>query len=444
MIPDKSEKGLIKCFFGYSVPCIVGMFFTSFITIVDGIFIGNRLGGRGLAAVNLTLPVLYLLLGITIMIGIGGVTLATQSLGAGDRARAGRRFTLTLVLCVAVILPVVLLLRVFLDDIVFLLGSGEMLKEYVSDYLGTISFFYPFMMMNIIFSMFVRGEGKPKTSLFFGAAGNIINIVLDYLFIYRLDYGIKGAALASGIAVLLPFLIGCVYFVTGRSAYRPVKPGFDEGDIKSIFFNGSSEFIGQISICITTCLFNYVILRRIGVDGVAAFTIIGYVSFIEYMIITGIAQGINTLVSYSFGARDRGTIERLLSIAVKTTAAIGAVAFIISLAASERIAGLFSGTSSGIVEIAGIGMKIYAFAFLLNGYNMIASSYFTSLGDARTSAVISALRSLLLISVFILVLPHLLGDTGIWLAVPLTEMITFAVSLLCISRSGSKLQFTDI
>jgi Na+-driven multidrug efflux pump len=149
-------------------------------------------------------------------------------------------------------------------------------------------------------------------------------------------------------------------------------------------------------------------------------------------------------VSYSFGARDRCTIERLLSIAVKTTAAVGAVAFIISLAASERIAGLFSGASSGIVEIAGIGMKIYAFAFLFNGYNMIASSYFTSLGDARTSAVISALRSLLLISVFILVLPRLLGDTGIWLSVPLTETITFAVSLLCIFRSGPKLQFTDV
>lgn len=443
MIPDKSVKGLVKCFFVYSVPCIIGMFLTSFITIVDGIFIGNKLGGKGLAAVNLTLPVLYLLLGLTIMIGVGGVTLATQSLGAVDTARARKRFTLTLVLCVSVVLPVVLLLRVFLGDIVTILGAGDMLKSYVSDYLGTISFFYPFMMMNIIFSMFVRGEGKPQTSLFFGIAGNIVNIILDYLFIFRFDYGIRGAALASGIAVLLPFLLGCAYFVSGRSAYRFVKPDFDGRDVKSIFYNGSSEFIGQISICITTYLFNYVILRRIGIDGVAAFTIIGYVSFIEYMVITGIAQGVNTLVSYSFGARDRATIERLFSIAVKTTVAVGAAAFIISLAASKGIAGLFSGTSRGIVEIAGIGMKIYSFAFLLNGYNMAASSYFTSLGDAKTSAVISSLRSLLLISVFILVLPPMFGDTGIWLAVPLTEAVTFAVSLLCITRSGSKLQFTD-
>lgn len=443
MIRDKSFKGLVKCFFGYSVPCIVGMFLSSFITIVDGIFIGNKLGGTGLAAVNLTLPVMYLLLGITIMLGVGGVTLATQSFGAGDMPRARRRFTLTLALCIAVILPIVLLLRVFLHDIVNMLGSVDVLKEYVCEYLGTLSFFYPFMMMNIIFSMFIRGEGKPQASLFFGIAGNIINIALDYLFIYRLDYGIRGAALASGIAVLLPFLLGCAYFVSGRSVYHPVKPDFDRGDIKSIIFNGSSEFIGQISICITTYLFNFVILRRIGVDGVAAFTIVGYVSFLEYMIITGIAQGINTLVSYSFGAKDRGTIEGLLSIAVKTAAATGAVAFAISLAASAEIAGLFSGHSREITEIAGTGMKIYAFAFLLNGYNMIASSYFTSLGDARTSLIISALRSLLLITVFILVLPLLLGDTGIWLSVPLTEAATFAVSLLCISRSGSKLQFTE-
>lgn len=444
MIQDKSKKGLTKTFFSYSVPCIIGMFLTSFITIVDGIFIGNKLGGQGLAAVNLTLPLLYLLLGITIMIGVGGMTLATHSLGAKDLIRAKQRFTMTLVLNAAVILVFVVLLRVFLNNVVEILNAKGELQSYVKDYIGTMSFFYIFMMMNIVFSMFVRGEGKPQLSLFFGIAGNIINIILDYLFITKLNYGMKGAALASGLAVLIPFLLGLMYFLSGKSAYRPVKFSFNRMDLKGIVFNGSSEFIGQISICITTYLFNYVILKRIGVDGVAAFTIVGYVSFLQYMILTGIGMGVNTLVSYSFGARDREAIKILLSIALKSVLTVGTVAFVVSMLASEGVARLFSGDRSGIVEIARVGMRIYAFSFLINGYNLIAASYFTSLGDAKTSALISMLRSLLLISVFILVLPLLIGDTGIWLTVPLAEMITFALSFASIAKSRAKLQFSEI
>lgn len=443
MIQDKSKKGLVKTFFNYSIPCIIGMFLTSFITVVDGMFIGNKLGGHGLAAVNLTLPVLYLLLGITIMIGLGGMTLATHNLGAKDMVRARQRFTFTIVLNAAVILAIVLLLRLFLDNVVHILNAKGELQGYVKDYLGTMSFFYLFMMMNIVFSMFIRGEGKPQLSLFFGIAGNIINILLDYLFIIKLGCGIKGAAFASGIAVLVPFLLGCIYFLRGRSAYRVVKFSFDREDFRTILFNGSSEFISQVSVCITTYLFNFVILRRIGVDGIAAFTIVGYIFFIQYMILTGIAQGVNTLVSYCFGARDRETIMRLLSIGLKAVLTVGVVAFIMSMVATEGIVRLFVENRSGIVEIAKGGMRIYAFAFLLNGYNFIATAYFTSLGDAKTSAAIAILRSLVLVNVFILVLPPILGDIGIWLTVPLTESITLILSYVSISKSKVQLRFAE-
>ncbi len=434
MIQDKSKKGLSKAFFNYSIPCIIGMFLTSSITVVDGIFIGNKLGGHGLAAVNLTLPVLYLLLGISIMTGVGGVTIATHSFGAKDLAQARQRFTLTLVLNAALMIIAVLLLRLFIDDIIVLLKAEADMYSYVKDYLGTISLFYLFMMMNIVFSMFIRGEGKPGLSMFFGLAGNIINIVLDYLFIIKLDYGMKGAAYASGIAVVVPFLIGSIYFLSGKSVYKPVRLNLNKLDVKSIIFNGFSEFIGQVSISITTYLFNYVILSRIGIDGVAAFTIAGYVAFLQNMILTGIAQGVNTLVSYSYGARDTDTIKGILSIALKASFVIGIATFLVLLFAGEGIASIFTGGNSGIVEIAKGGMRIYAVLFLFNGYNFVASSYFTSLGDAKTSAVISLLRSLAIISIFILVLPMIIGDAGIWLASPLTEAVTFALSVFYITR----------
>lgn len=443
MLNDKSRKGLLKSFFSYTIPCMIGMFLTSFITIVDGLFIGNKLGSNGLAAVNLTLPVLYLFLGVSIMVGVGGLTLSTHSMGAKDIHRARKRFTLTLVINAAVILLLVILLCIFLGNVVDLLDTKGDLHGYVKDYLGTISYFYIFMMMNLVFSMFIRGEGRPQFSLLFGIAGNLINILLDYIFINHLNWGMKGAALASGIAVLIPFLMGCIYFLSGKSAYRFVPFKFDRADVKSILYNGSSEFIGQISIAITTYLFNRVIMKRIGIDGVAAFTIIGYISFLQSMFLTGVAQGINTLVSYSFGSKDGHTIKRLMAIGIKAAAGIGLIAFIVSVAASEGIVRLFGTDQTSIVEIAGVGMRIFAVSFLLNGYNIIASSYFTSLGDARTSAIISILRSLVLISVFIFVLPLIWGDTGIWLTVPLTELLTFVFSFISVSKSDSQLSFSE-
>ncbi|HYE82300.1 MAG TPA: MATE family efflux transporter [Clostridia bacterium] len=443
MLEKIDKTNLLRTFLKYSIPCIIGMFLTSFITVVDGIIIGWKVGEMGLAAVNLTLPVLYMLLGITIMVGVGGLTLAVQSLGEKDRQRADRRFTFTVIFNAAVNILAAVILIVFRDSIIGFLNAKGGLYPYVRDYLGTMGYFYTFMMMNITFSMFIRGEGKPQLSLLFGILANILNIILDYIFIIRLDYGMRGAALASGLSVIVAFALGFLYFARGKSVYRYCRISFDMNDFKNIVFNGSSEFIGQISISITTFLFNLVIIRSIGVNGVAAFTIVGYISLIQYMVLTGIAQGIHPLISYSYGAKDRDTIFLLLSIGIKAVLLTGAAAFILSFGATEGIIRIFAHGNADLMNIANYGIKIYSITFLINGFNVIASAYFTSLGDAATSALISVLRSLILISIFILILPVMLGETGIWLAAPLTEAITFVVSYAYIKRSRSRLTFAD-
>ncbi|MGE5677170.1 MAG: MATE family efflux transporter, partial [Pseudomonadota bacterium] len=423
---EKIEKGnLLKNFLKYSIPCIIGMFLTSFITVVDGMFIGWRIGKKGLAAVNLTLPVLYILLGLTIMTGVGGLTLAMQSLGGGDIVKAKERFTFTVLLNTVVAVLASLALIIFRDGVIGLLHAKGELFSYVKDYLGTMSYFYVFMMMNITFSMFIRGEGKPQLSLMFGLLANALNILLDYLFIIRLDYGMKGAAMASGLSVMIAFSLGLFYFAGGKSVFRCCRIGFDKADFTSIIFNGSSEFIGQVSVSITTYLFNLVIIRHIGINGVAAFTIVGYISLIEYMILTGISQGLHTLVSHSFGAGDRNAVLLLLSSGLRAVLLTGLAAFVLSFAATEGIISIFAHGNPELMNIANNGIKLYSIAFLINGYNVIASAYFTSLGDAGTSLLISALRSLVLVSIFVLALPLLLGDTGIWITVPLTEAVTF-------------------
>lgn len=435
MINNKASNSVMRRFLQYSIPCIIGMFLTSFIILVDGMFIGWKMGEEGLAAVNLTLPVLYLLLGITIMVGVGGSTLTMQSLGEKNLPKANRQFTLTLVLNVVTNAVIIIFIALFMNEILYFLNAKGDLYSYAKDYLGIIVFFYIFMMMNITVAMFIRGEGKPQLSLLFIIIANIFNILLDYLLIVKLDYGMKGAALASGSSMLIAFILGTLYFIKGKSIFKFTKIKFEVEEIKNILFNGSSEFVGQIAIAITTYLFNFVIIRRIGVNGVAALTIVGYISLIQYMVLTGIAQGIHPLISYSFGAKNKETISEVLGISFKAVFVVGVAAFLLSFTATEGIIRIFSRGNDELMSIAKYGLRVYSITFIINGFNVITSTYFTSIGDAKTSIIISVLRSFILISIFILILPYILGDSGIWLTTPLAEAITLIVSYSYLKKS---------
>lgn len=432
------HQSTVKTFFSYSIPCIISMFLTSFITIVDGFFIGRKLGPDGLAAVNLTLPVLYLLLAITLLAGVGGVTLASQNLGEKNNLKANHYFTLTVAINGIVILVISLILLFFMKPVIRMLHAQGITFYYVKDFLGTMGFFYVFMMLNMTFSMFIRSEGKPVLSLFFGVAGNLINIILDYLFIFRFNLGMHGAALASGLSVLIPCCCGAIYFLYRHSVYKFTCFRFHWPDFWKLVANGSAEFVAQISGAIIIYVLNWVILKRIGTTGVAAMTIIGYISFFQSMILTGIAIGIHPVMSYHYGAGDYRRITDMLSISLKTVVIIGIVFCLLSWSISGTIIGLFSGNSKALIKIATEGLKLFSFSFILNGYNIIATAYFTSLRNAKVAALISILRNLVLILFFILLLPVVLGNSGIWLAGPVTEVLTFWVSAACILNSKNK------
>lgn len=439
MIETNKDKSNVKIFLSYSIPTIIGLFLTSFIIIVDGIFIGWKMGENGLAAVNFTLPVMYFFLALTTTIGVGGVTLATQSLGAKQTERANYYFSVSLAAILAINVTIVIILAVFMEEIVVLLGSEGVMYQYVKDFLGVLKYFYLFSMLNIAFSMFIRAEGKPQMSLFFGVSGNVINIILDYVFIMRLEWGMTGAALASGIAVLLPFLCGLGYFLTNKSVFKFVKFTADLSELKKILLNGSAEFISQISISITTAGFNLVLLDRIGVNGVAAFTIIGYVFFIHSMIITGVAVGIHPVISYNYGAQNNEMIFGLMSIAIKAVSLVGALLFVVSFALPEIIIGIFSRENYELLEIGRFGLRCFSLAFLLNGYNFIAAVFFTSIGRAKIAALVSCLRNLVLVVAFLTILPLVLGDLGIWISTPLAEALTFVIVYPLVNSFKGKL-----
>lgn len=421
--------------FSYSIPAIVGMLLTSGIVIVDGLFIGNIIGGKGLASVNLTLPVLYLFLGIAIMIGVGGSVKAGHSLGAGKQDQANNHFSSTIVLAVIIISSLTLLCFLLFDPLSRIINSNQELSPFVKDYLGTILWFYPALMVNIVFSIFMRAQGNPALSLFFGVVGSLLNVVLDYIMIAHLKMGLQGAALASGISVIIPMCCGIFYFLSGRSVLQFVKFSWNWQNMGQILYNGSSEMIAQLSIGFTTWVFNIVILSRLGIDGVAVYTIVGYIAFVQFMIITGFAIGLGPIVGYSFGAGKTEHIKRIMKIALISGLITGGICWIFVLFASNTIATSFSSGNSNIIILAESGFVLFSAAFLLNGFNTLIAAYFTSIGNAKVSVAIAFLRGLLLINLFVLILPKFMGDTGIWVSYPLAELVTLIFAVVVMKQS---------
>jgi putative MATE family efflux protein len=425
-------------FFSYSIPAIVGMLLTSGIVIIDGLFVGNIIGKKGLASISLTLPVLYLFLGIAIMIGVGGSVKAGHSLGADKQNDASRHFSLTIVLAVIILLILTLLCFLFFDPLLKMINTNQELSQFVGEYLRTILWFYPVMMINIVFSIFMRAQGNPGLSLLFGVGGSILNIILDYLMIARWGLGLYGAALASGISVIIPMSCGIFYFLSRRSTLQFIKFSWKWQSIGQILFNGSSEMIGQLSIGLTTWVFNMIILSRMGIDGVAVYTIVGYTAFVQIMIITGFATGLSPIVGYSFGAGKTEHIKLIMRIALISGFVTGVICWIVVLFSSTTIASAFSSGNENISILAKSSFGLFTTAFLLNGFNILITAYFTSIGKAKISIAIASMRGLLLINIFVIILPEIMGNTGIWISYPLTELVTLIFTVVVLKRSYRK------
>lgn len=412
----------------FAIPSVIGMLLTSLITIVDGIFIGKYVGREGLAAVNIGIPVLYLLLGITIMIGVGGSTLAIQKLGEKEFDKANNIFRQSIVTLIFAVVLISFCTKILLHPILEMTKLDSLVSTYINNYYSIMLSFYPIMMLNIGFGMFIRGEGKPQIFMQISILTNAVNIMLDYFFTHWLSMGIQGVAYASGVSIILGFGICLFYFLNKKSSFKFGKFKFTKEDFKTTIYNGSSELIGQLSMAITTMLYNVVILNVIGVMGVAAMTIIGYVGHVYNMIIIGIGQGMSPIVSYSYGANDNKLVVGIRQRTQKIVFTCGIIVFATLLLAGNRYVRVFS-NDINLQHMVANGIKIYAFAFLINGYNIISSFFYTSVGRAKESAIISSLRGLIILSLSIILLPMIFKELGIWLAVPITEVITFFVSM---------------
>lgn len=433
------KENKVKTILQFSIPSVIAMLLETVITITDGYFTGNYVGEDALAAINLGLPVLYFYLGIGLCIGVGGTVICGKMLGAKDSHRASQVFSQTIATAIIVCAAASLAVFLLFSPILKVLRADGKLSSYFTQYYKIMLFAYPLMVIETIFGMFMRMDGKPQACMLVRAASCILNAVLDYILVGRLALGIQGSGVATLAVQAAAVLLQAVYFLKLSSGIRFCRFRFDRAVNKESLLNGSSEFIGEMASTISMFTCNYVLMKYVGVQGVAAFTVLGFAVYGYSMVTIGFGQGLTTLVSVSWGAKEWKTAMEFRRITNRILLRVGALFAVCFWILGRRYAGLF-GCSSGVENMVAAGFRFCSVTFLIMGYDVTNSMYFTSCGDALSSAVISALRGIVLLLAFLLLFPAIWGITGVWMAAPAAEGLTAIVSAFLIGKQKRKME----
>lgn len=425
-----------RLFMKYALPGVAGLLFLGIQSVIDGIVLGRFVGANALASVNLVLPCYSLISAFAIVMGIGGQTLVSISLGRGDKQEANNALRSVFVFLLGMSVVVSLVIFLSAGKIASFLGANEVLLPDAVHYIRALVPFFPLLCAMFFGDYIIKAMGHPLYATSVMGMTVVLNIVLDLVFVAVLGWGVMGAGLATGIA----FTMGACFNVPrlfSRHEVVAVQRGrYDQRLVWNAFYNGSSEGMSELSVAITVFLFNITMMRYLGESGVAAFTAINYILFIGTTVFLGISDGIIPIIGYNYGAGQQERIKSILKLAAQTNSLIGIGLFLLLLLFGEQVIGLFfKDHGSEAFEIASRGVSIYCFAFLLCGLNILASSYFTAIGNAKISIIISALRGLVFVGIGILVLPAVFGIDAIWYDVPIAEICTLSVSFWLVRRS---------
>lgn len=422
-------------FLRYSLLSVLGMLAISSAGIVDGYFIGNYVGSKGLAAINITMPLFSLLFGIALAFGIGGSVMSGKKLATGNKAQASVIFTKTILTIALISLFFSGTLFLYMPFILKKMGANQTLLPYAISYLGTMILFFPFLMVGIVLDYFARADSRPGLAFAGLAISAGVNIVLDWYFVAKLGWGLKGAAFATGISFVSLVITVLPHFLKKKGNLRFTTYWKHSQSVARVAINGVSEFINESSIGITTLLFNLAMLRYFDTEGVAAFSVITYWLWIGQMGMFGICDALGPLISKNYGAKQFLRVKKFLKLGISSVIGIGFFMIVFLLLTPEPLATLFlKEDSAEALEIAlSFGLFIWP-VFLFNGTNLVISAYFTALQHPRQSTLIALSRSLFFPAFFIYFLPFFLGSSGVFLALPISELLAFFIALSLMKR----------
>ena len=437
-----SEHFTYKKLIKFTLPTIIMMIFTSIYGVVDGIFVSNCVGSDAFAAVNLIMPAIMILGTIGFMMGTGGSALVSKTIGEGDKDKANRYFSMLIYLLAIIGFIFTVFGVIIVEPMAKLLGADEnMLQNCVVYGRTLLIFLVPFCLQNAFQSFLIVAE-KPTFGLIISIISGVTNMILDFLLIYVFKMGVLGAALATGISQVIGVVVPIVYFASKKNnILQFTKTKFELKPIIQSCTNGSSEMLTNLSMSLVNMLFNMQLMKYAGSDGVVAFGIIMYVGFIFSGTYLGYSIGTAPIIGYHYGAENNDELKSLLKKSIILIAVTSLVMTGLAELLSKLLASIFVSYDEGLLNLTTNAIRLFSTSYLISGFNIFSSSFFTALNNGFVSAAISFLRTLVFQVIMIFLLPLIWGINGIWLAVPIAELLSLFVCIMFLVKNKKKYKY---
>lgn len=420
-------------------PTLLGMFSGSVMNITDGMFVGQRVGSDALAAINIAAPVFMLVTGIALMFGIGASVRASISLAQGKTKEANREITTSLLVAVTVVTLLSAIILLNLDTMAYLFGSTDRLLPLVKEYMLWVTVGMPASCVLFAGMFYVRLDGAPKFAMWCEIIGAGLNILLDYVFIYPLNMGIMGAAIASSLSCLVGALLimGYLIFFTKRIQLCSLRAAFGRSArwLQTTWQQvklGLSGFLGEVAISLMLVLGNYVFGSLLGESGVAAYSIACYCSPLFFMINNAIAQSAQPIISYDYGARRWERVRHTLRLVLTVAIVCSVVMTTLIILLTDPLVSLFVKDDPTTHALAVKGMPLFAVDLLFLAVNVTMIGYFQSIKRGTWATVFTTLRGYIFLMFSFIILPLVWGVPGAWLAIPVAEGLTTVCIVLFI------------
>ena len=420
-------------------PSIAMMVFVSIYGVIDGLFVSNFVGKTPFAAVNLIMPFLMVLGALGFMIGTGGSAIVSQTLGEGDKDKANRYFSF--LVYVTFILGVVLAVlgEIFLPDIARFLRADESMMPYCISYGRIIILALPFFMLQNVFQSFFTTAEKPALGFIVTVIAGFTNIIFDAVFVAGFSLGVEGAAVATFMSQTVGAVIPSVFvFRKNSSLLRIGKTKCEFKMFLKTCANGSSEFVTNISVSVVSMIYNSRLMDMAGENGVSAYGVIMYVNFIFIAVLSGYAIGIAPVIGYNYGSRNNDELKNVFKKSLFLMAVFGVVLTLLAVGFSHPLAKLFVGYDESLFIMTKNALRIYSIGFIIMGFSIFGSAFFTALGNGIISALISFLRTFIFQIAAVIILPMILDLTGIWLSVPVSELFAFLITIFFFAKMRKK------
>ncbi len=428
------EEKIFKLFLRFSIPAILGMVVQSLYNIVDRIFIGNipEVGGFAISGIGVVLPITFIILGFTMLFGIGSGANISIKLGQNQKEEAEKIFGVGFFMLVVVGIVITILGLIFLNQIVNLYGADDSIRSYATGYLRIILIGNVFNVVAFGLNNIIRAEGNAKIAMYTMLIGAITNTILDPILIYGFNMGVSGAALATIFAQFLSFVWTMQYFFSGKSMLKLRKSAirYDRALVLKIMSIGASPFAIQIAGSIIGIIMNQSLTRYGGPLAIGAFAAINSIVILFFMPIFGMNQGLQPIIGFNYGAKHFDRVKEALKVGIISATLICIVGAILIQSIPEVFINFIT-KDEKIREIGVVGIKRFMLVIPLIGFQIISSNFFQAIGKAKKALVLSLLRQVIFLIPLLLILPRIYGIMGIWTAAPVADSLaTIATAIV--------------